>query len=322
MQPDGNWLQDRHREQILSLSPDIDLVEIPPEQVKGADLSGVEVVLAEGSNRIHYPGELDYEDYQRLFVPSLKWVQICSTGFTDNINEHIIDGSVTLTNAPGLHTAAIAESVLGAMLAHAKNFRLRRVDQSEHRWRMRHNDELGGRRVLIIGLGRIGQRIAQLCQAFGMRVIGTKRRPEPVEAVDHVFPVEELTRHLPEADYIVMATPLTPETENMLDDPEFEVMKESAYLLNIGRGGTIRESSLLSTLRQGRIAGAYLDAFTEEPLPADHELWDMENVFIIPHDSHSSPHIGDRMVAIFCENLRRYVHGEPLQNVCNPGVGY
>ena len=322
MQPDGNWLQDRHREQILSLSPDIDLVEIPPEQVEGADLSGVEVVLAEGSNHIHYPGELDYEDYQSLFVPSLRWVQICSTGFSDNINQHIIDGSVTLTNAPGLHTAAIAESVMGGMLAHSKNFKLRRVDQSEHRWGMRHNDELGGRTVLIIGLGRIGQRIAQLCQAFGMRVIGTRRRPEPVEAVDHVFPVEALPRHLPEADYIVMATPLTPETENMLDDPEFEVMKESAYLLNIGRGGTIRESSLLSTLRQGRIAGAYLDAFTEEPLPADHELWDMENVFIIPHDSHSSPHIGDRMVAIFYENLRRYVHGEPLQNVCNPGVGY
>ncbi len=111
---DGNWLTERHREQIESVPGDIHLVEIPPERVRDADLDGTEVVLAEGGNRTHYPGELDYEDYQRLFVPSVKWVQLCSTGFGDNVNRHILDGSVILTNAPGLHTQAIAESVLVA----------------------------------------------------------------------------------------------------------------------------------------------------------------------------------------------------------------
>lgn len=320
--PDGTWLQERHREQIESVSPGIHLVEVPPEGVRDADLDGTEVVLAEGGNRTHYPGELDYEDYQRLFVPSLEWVQLCSTGFSDNINQHILDGSVTLTNAPGLHTSAIAESVIAAMLEHAKRFRQRRLDQAERRWRQRRGDELLGRTVLIVGLGRIGRRVAGLCRAFGMRVIGTRKRAEELPGIDLVFPPEELVRRIPEADYVVMAAPLTPETENMLDAAGFEAMKESAYLVNVGRGGTVSEAAMLSALRAHRIAGAYLDVFVEEPLPADHELWDMDNVFIIPHDSHSSPRIGDRMVHIFCDNLERYFRGEPLRNTCDPAAGY
>lgn len=320
--PDGNWLQKRHREQIESVSEAIRLVEIPPERVRDADLDGTEVVLAEGGNRTHYPGELDYEDYQQLFVPSLKWVQLCSTGFGDNVNRHILDGSVVLTNAPGLHTHAIAESVLAAMLEHAKRFRLRRLDQAERAWRQRRGDELLEKTVLIVGLGRIGRRVAGLCSAFGMRVIGTRRRMESLQGVDVIFAPGDLVQYIPEADYLVMAAPLTPETENMLDDAEFEAMKESAYLVNVGRGGTVRESAMLSALREGRIAGAYLDVFVQEPLPSDHELWGMDNVFINPHDSHSSPRIGDRMVDIFCGNLEHYVRGEPLENVCDPAFGY
>ena len=104
--PDGNWLQEKHRRRILETSPDIELIEVPADRVKGDEEA--EVVLAEGGNRTHYPGELDWEDYQRLFTPSLRWVQLCSTGFSDNITPEIIDGRVTLTNAPGLHTVPIA----------------------------------------------------------------------------------------------------------------------------------------------------------------------------------------------------------------------
>ena len=317
---DGNWLTEAHRRQILAVSPRIELLEIPADKVR--DVDGTEVLLAEGGNRIHYPGELDRGDYERFFTPSLKWVQICSAGFSDNITGEIVDGRVTLTNASGLHTVPIAESVLAAMLDHAKNLRQRRLDQGARAWRRLDNDELHGRTVLIIGLGNIGKAVARFCKAFDMTVIGTKRRAEPIECVDAVFSVDALDEHLPAADYIVIAAPHTPETEGLLGRSAFAAMKPTAYLINVGRGQIIEESAMTAALQSHRIAGAYLDAFTREPLEDDHVLWGMDNVFIVPHDSHSSPYIGDRMVAIFCDNLSRYAAGERLNNICDPVRGY
>jgi phosphoglycerate dehydrogenase-like enzyme len=317
---DGNWLSEDHRRQILSASPRIELLEIPADRVR--DVDGIEVLLAEGGNRVHYPGELDREDYEAFFTPDLRWVQICSTGFSDNVTPEIVDGSVTLTNAQGLHTIPIAESVLAAMLNHAKNLEQRRIDQRAHAWRRLDNDELLGRTVLVIGLGNIGRTVARYCKAFGMTVIGTKRRPEPVENVDTVFDNGALIEHLPAADYVVIAAPYTPETEGMLGADAIAAMKSSAYLINVGRGQVLTESALIDALDGRRISGAYLDAFEQEPLDEAHVFWDMDNVLIVPHDSHSSPYIGDRMVGIFCGNLRRYVAGEALQNICDPGRGY
>lgn len=317
---DGNWLDDDHRRRILAVSPRIELLEIPADRVRNVD--GIEVLLAEGGNRTHYAGELDREDYETFFTPGLRWVQICSTGFSDNVTPEIVDGSVTLTNAQGLHTVPIAESVLAAMLSHAKNLEQRRVDQRAHAWRRLDNDELQGRTVLIVGLGNIGKAVARYCKAFAMTVIGTKRRPEAVENVDTVFDNEALIEHLPAADYVVIAAPHTPETEGMLGEEAMAAMKASAYLINVGRGQVVVEDALIAALDAGRIAGAYLDAFEREPLDAGHVFWDMDSVLVVPHDSHSSPYIGDRMVDIFCGNLRRYVAGEALRNVCDPGKGY
>ena len=145
---------------------------------------------------------------------------------------------------------------------------------------------------------------------------------EPVENVESVFAADELTDHLPAADYVVIAAPHTPETEGMLDERAFAAMKPSAYLVNVGRGQIIVEPALIAALEERRIAGAYLDAFNQEPLADDHALWNMDNVFIVPHDSHSSPYIGDRMVDIFCGNLRRYVAGQRLRSICDPMTGY
>ena len=317
---DGNWLQEQHKEEILSISSDIELVEIPAHLVD--DVKGFHAILAEGGNRTHYPGELDWVDYLKFFTPTLKWVQLCSTGFSDNVTLDVLQGTVTLTNAPGLHTIPIAESVLAAILDHAKRLRQRRIDQENRDWNRLENEELHGRTVLFVGLGQIGKLAASLCKVFGMKVIGTKQRVESVENVDAVFPVNELLKHLPEANYVVLALPHTSETEHLLGEEEFRAMNESAYMINIGRGKVVDESAMVRALRENWIAGAYLDAFVEEPLPTSHQLWDLENVLLVPHDSHSSPHIGDRMVDIFCANLRRFVSGEPLENVCDPEKGY
>jgi phosphoglycerate dehydrogenase-like enzyme len=317
---DLNWLQEKHINKIRSISPDIELIEIPPDKVP-ID-SDFEIVLAEGGNRNHYHGELDWEDYQKFFTSQLRWVQLCSTGFSDNITPQVLDGSVTLTNAPGIHTYPIAESVITAMLDHAKQLKQRRIDQKSHNWNQLKCDELYHRTALIIGLGNIGKRTAKLCKAFDMKVIGTKRRIEAVENVDYVFPVEKLCDYLPDADYVVVATPLTPETKYMLGEPEFKAMKKKSYYINIGRGAVAEEQALINALKDNWIAGAYLDAMEIEPLPREHPFWDMENVLLIPHDSHSSPYIGDRIIEIFCRNLERYIRGEQLNHICDPKKGY
>jgi phosphoglycerate dehydrogenase-like enzyme len=280
------------------------------------------VLLAEGGNRVHYGEELDWEDYLKFFTPSLRWVMLCSTGFGDNITPEILRGDVVLTNSPGIHTIPIAESVVAAMLHDVKLLKQRLEDQEAHLWTQRKCRELSGSTALLIGLGNIGKRVARICKAFDMRVIGTKRTVEPVENVDHVFSSDELVDHLPEADFVVVAAPLTPLTENMVCESEFKVMKDSAYLINVGRGRIVDEPAMIRALEEGLIGGAYLDCHVVEPLPQNHPLWDMENVTVIPHDSHSSPFIGDRIVDIFCENFRRYIEGRPLLNVCDPKRGY
>ncbi len=321
--PDGNWLTEKQRQLILSISPELELLEFPEQVVHGMEkVEGVVVALVEGGNYTHYAGELDRADYEKFFTPSLRWVQLCSTGFSDNITPEILDGRVTLTNSPGIHTIPIAESVMAAVLEHAKRFRQRRVDQRDRRWRQLMCGDLEEQTILLVGLGNLGKRVARLCKAFDMRVIGTKNRVEPVPNVDVVFPASELVEHLPEADYVVELAPLTPETEGLIDEAAFRAMKRTCYFINVGRGRVADEEAMMRALQEGWIAGAYLDCFRVEPLPFDSPLWGRGNVFIVPHDSHSSPKIGDRLVAQFCENLRRYVAGEPLLNVCDPRRGY
>ncbi len=319
---DGNWLTEEHAARITSVAPSIELLEIPPDRIRSTCLDGIDVALVEGGNRTHYDGELDWQDYLELFVPSLRWVQICSTGFGDNITQQIMDGSVVLTNSPGVYTVPLAESVLAAMLEHAKNLRKRIRNQEIRRWSQIPNAELYGQSVLIIGLGRIGLHVARLCKAFGMRVVGVRRSAGLHDCVDLVTTPDQMRAHLARADYLVMALPLTADTKNMLTAEDFRLMKHSAYVINIGRGMTVDEDALLEALQLGEIAGAYLDVFSEEPLPAGHAFWGMNNVFVVPHDSHSSPLIGDRLVDMFCDNLRRYVAGLPLCNRCDPSRGY
>jgi phosphoglycerate dehydrogenase-like enzyme len=282
----------------------------------------VEIALAEGGNYTHYAGELDRVDYEKFFTTSLRWVQLCSTGFSDNITPEILDGKVILTNSPGIHTIPIAESVLAAVLEHAKRLDQRRVDQMDRRWRQLMCEDLEGQTILLVGLGNLGKRVARLCKAFDMRVIGTKRRVEPIPNVDEIFSSSELIKHIPEADYVVELAPLTPETEGIIDEAAFRSMKKNCYFINVGRGKVANEEAMIRALREDWIAGAYLDCFRVEPLPLDSPLWGLGNVFIVPHDSHSSPKIGERLITQFCENLRRYVAGEPLLNVCDPRRGY
>jgi phosphoglycerate dehydrogenase-like enzyme len=184
-------------------------------------------------------------------------------------------------------------------------------------------DELTDRTLGIVGLGGIGSEVAARAKAFGMRVIATRQRPEmPAENADEVRAADELAWLLRESDFVALCAALTPATRHLIGAEQLRQMRSTAYLINIGRGSLIDESALVTAVQEGVIAGAGLDVFEEEPLPAESPLWDMPNVTITPHEAGSSPRSHERFMALFCENLRRYVAREPLLNVVDKTAGY
>ena len=180
-----------------------------------------------------------------------------------------------------------------------------------------------GKTMLLVGVGAIGRRTAHLAAAFGMRVWGIRRNPgRAVEGVERMGDMSRLHDWLPEADFVVLTAPLTPETRHMFDEAALRRMKPTAYLVNIGRGGTVDEAALVRGLQEGWLTGAGLDVFEQEPLPADSPLWKMPNVIITAHYSGATPEYHHRAMAIFLDNLRRYVQGEELRNVVDKRLGY
>jgi phosphoglycerate dehydrogenase-like enzyme len=257
-------------------------------------------------------------------APKLRWVHTPSAGVDHLLIPEIVESDIVLTNSAGSHAIPIAEFVLMYMLTHVKrSFELKALPPDD--W----NDgddvrcaELYERTLLIIGLGSIGEEIAKRAAAFGMRVFGSRRRPRPTAGVERVVGEAEWRELLPEADFVVIATPLTEATRNMVDADAFGRMKPGAYLINIARGQIVDTDALLAALHGGRLGGAAIDTPPIEPLPADHPLWRAPNTWVTPHISYSSPRTRERMLDIFFENLRRFYHGEPLINVVDKRAGY
>lgn len=261
---------------------------------------------------------------RNLYVPllqqienmaAMRWFHAFVAGLDHPVFRSIAERGVTVTNSAGFNSVPIAQYVLAMMLRHAKQIPAWEAAQRERAWRRVETDELTGRTVAIVGTGGIGGEVARLAHAFGMRVLGMRRRPEMVPHIDQLYRPERLHQMLAEADYIVLATPLTPQTQGMIDAAAFASMKPEAYLINVARGPIVREDALLDALRSGRIAGAALDVFDQEPLPAESPLWEMENVIVTPHNSGASPHTLERGARIFIESLRRYASGEPLDHL-------
>lgn len=323
-QADGRWLTAEHIVRIASVSPRIDLVHTTRAELERGIVPdpAPEVLLIEASGDEPYLDEITAQGFARLVTPRLRWAQSCSSGIGHILNLNLLDDSVVLTNAAGVHANALAESVMAGMLLHAKRLPERMERQKQRRWEELHCAELRGQTICIIGTGHIGGATARLASAFGMRVIGVRRHPRATEHIDRCVAPEALRDALREADYVVIACPLTPETEGLLGPAEFAALKPGAYLLNVSRGKVVQEDALLAALADGMLGGAYLDAHAQEPLPHDHPFWDAPGVTVIPHDSHSSPLIGDNIVALFADNLRRYIDGMPLRNVVDRTRGY
>ncbi|HUG04986.1 MAG TPA: D-2-hydroxyacid dehydrogenase [Candidatus Limnocylindria bacterium] len=256
-------------------------------------------------------------------APKLRWYHSVGAGVEDLVGvRELRERDIVLTNNSGAMDIPIAEHALAFILAGAKRLHVYRDQQARRNWKEHRQDELRGSTLVVYGLGSIGAEIARLGAALGMHVIGVRRRVEPVRGVDRIVPPELLEDVAPEADYLAIAAPLTRATHGAVSRDVIARMKRTAWIVNIARGAIVDEDALVDALRGGRLGGAGLDAFTTEPLPADHPLWTLENVMISPHSSNSSPHVRERTLALFVENLRRFKAGEELLNRVDLEAGY
>lgn len=272
-------------------------------------------------------------DNWRTLAPHLRWLQCSGAGVDGLQATGILDAEsgVRVTTAVGVHGATIGEYVFGSMLMFNRTWPEMVRLQDRHVWPRSANwyklggRELGDQTLGIIGLGSIGRRIAHLAKAFGMHVLATKRTVSGNELepdVDRLYPIEQLHDVLRQSDYVVLAIPLTKETEKLIGEAELRAMRPNAYLVNIARGRVIDETVLIRALKEGWIAGAGLDVTEEEPLPPDSPLYSMPNVILTPHISGVSVHYDQRLTALFADNLRRYRTGQPLRNLYEQSRGY
>lgn len=253
----------------------------------------------------------------------LRWVHAASAGVNHLLSDEVLANEVLITNSRGVFDEPMAEYVLAMVLAMAKDLSTTVRLQHERRWHHRETETLGRRRALVAGTGPIGRAIARKLTAVGLTVTGlgrTAREQDP--DLGTVLPTERLTEAVADADYVVLAAPLTDTTAGMVDAAALAAMKPTARLVNVGRGGLVVQDDLVAALRAGEIAGAALDVFAEEPLPDDSPLWTMPNVIVSPHMSGDVVGWRGELVALFVDNLTRYLDGRPLRNVVDKRHGY
>ncbi len=300
------------------------------EEVGQALEEGVEILYT-----VYLPADLSG-------APRLKWVQLHSAGVDHLLDNPFMKNDVLLTTTSGIHATAIAEYVFASILAFNRRvprmlYYQGRREWPQGRWNLFARPELRDSTLGIVGYGSIGREVGRIAHCFGMRVVATKRSVSQMRdtgyavqgvgdregaLLDGAFPPERLSEMLGLCDYVVVAVPLTPETEKLIGEAELRAMKPSAYLVNISRGETVDEVALVKSLREGWIAGAGLDVFEAEPLPSDSPLYDLENVILSPHVSGFTLLYDERASDLFAENLRRYLAGEPLLNLVDKERGY
>ncbi|HET7496485.1 MAG TPA: D-2-hydroxyacid dehydrogenase [Candidatus Limnocylindrales bacterium] len=322
----------RDLDRIRAAAPGARLVTVSVEGLADGPLDDVEVMLR---------GWLSSDAFDRLLAraPHLAWVHSATSGVERALTPAALERGLVVTNARGVFSRPIAEYVMMMILAVSRRLPQLLELQRERTWQPLEGAELRDVTVGIIGLGSIGRAVGALASAFGCRVVAIRRRPDrddgpanPEEGdddrvlgeamLDRVGGPDTLPELLGESDFIVLAAPLTAETEDLIDDETLALVKPGAWLINVARGRLVDERALLRALREGPLGGAVLDTFRDEPLPAMSSFYELPNVIVTPHTAWSSGRVLDRSVELFCDNLRRFASGEPLLNVVDPAAGY
>ena len=309
------WFAPRLREDF----PQLNVVRIPNYDALPRELLDTEIVIA-----------WSIRPEQFVAAKKLKWIHSTAAAVHQLLYPEMIRSKVVLTNARSVHGPVVAEHALALMLAMAKQLpRLRdsqwkKVWAQEAMWNQRPRpSELRGSTVCVVGFGAIGREVALRCHALGMRVTVVREHAEqPSAPAKQVFGFDQVQTAVAQADFMVLAVPVTPETTGFFSGRLFAAMKQSAYLVNVGRGVLVDEAAMTEALQQKRIAGAALDVFTDEPLPANSPLWEMENVLITPHTASITEQLWERHYELISENVRRYLSGNPLLGVVDKAKGY
>lgn len=261
-----------------------------------------------------------------LMCRNLQWVHSRSAGLDRVLFPELIAGSVTLTNGKGVFSASLGEFALAAILYFAKDFRRMIRSQMAGVWDPFDVEMVSSRTVGILGYGDIGRAVAARVRPMGMRVLAVKRHPgqasEPDPLVEEVYPPERRAEMLARCDYVVVAAPLNDETRGLVGEREFAAMKKSAVVINVGRGPVIDEPAMVKALSQGRIKGAALDVFDQEPLPKGHAFYKLENVLLSPHCADHTAEWLDDAMRFFVSQFERFYRGEALLNVVDKKHGY
>ncbi len=255
-------------------------------------------------------------------APNVRWIQATSAGIGQFVaRQNYARMNAVFTTSSGVHARPLAEYAIMSMLEVVKQRELARTQQLEHRWQRFSTVELSKKTLAIVGLGKIGLEVARLARAFDMHVIASKRHVESISAsslgIDALYPWTDLHAMLAQADFVCLATPHTPETENLMNQAAFNALKPGAVLINIARGAVVVESAMIAALGSGKLAHAALDVVATEPLPVDSPLWDMPNVSIYHHSASTNDLENQRIVDLFCQNLGRYLEQQPLLNTLN-----
>jgi phosphoglycerate dehydrogenase-like enzyme len=320
----------RDIERIRAAAPGARIVTVSVDGLADGPLDGVEVMLR---------GWLNSDAFDRILAraPRLTWVHSASSGVELAITPAALERGLVVTNARGVFSRPIAEYVLMMILAVSRRLPQLLELQRERTWQPLEGAELRDVTVGIVGLGSIGRAVAALATGFGCRVVAVRRRsaagavpsgpdidglPADDLAIDRIGGPDTLSELLAESDFIVLALPLTPETEGMIDAEKLARIKPGAWLINVARGRLIDERALLRALQEGDLGGAVLDTFRDEPLQPSSPFYDLPNVIVTPHTAWSSGRVLERSVELFCDYLRRFAAGEPLLNVVDPSAGY
>ena len=290
----------------------------PPEVLR-EELSDIdpEVVVASSDDLDDCDAVVTFAYDEAFLTAGLEWIHSIQSGVDRFPFDELRDAGVRLTNSTGIHGDAVGETVAGYMLQFARGLHRYRSNQERREWSRADWDEaftLSGETVCVVGLGTLGRGVAARADALGMDVVGVKRTPTPVDHVRTVHPSPDLRAAVADATFVVVAVPLTDETEGLVGAAELEAMRDDAVLVNVARGSVVDEDALVDALQRGAIGGAALDVFETEPLPEDSPLWGMDEVVVTPHVAAMTDDYYERIAALVRENARRFDAGEPLSN--------
>jgi phosphoglycerate dehydrogenase-like enzyme len=255
-------------------------------------------------------------------LPKLRWIQTMSAGVEAWLRRADLDRRINLTCARGVHREAMPDNIIASIYYVAKPFDAARRQQEASTWKRLVPAPLTGKTLGILGLGTIGADLAHKASVLGLRVIGVKRKPEPVPHVDEVYTLDQLDVVLGRSDFVVLLLPVTPATENLIDARRLSQMKKTGWFFNFARGVLVVDNDLVAATEAGTIAGAVLDVFRSEPLPSEHPFWTAKNIVVLPHVGGSHPQRDKFVAELFVENARRFADGRPLRALVDRDHGY